>query len=191
MLLFPKTWRDGENARRPPFEQVFAGSRIRCRVTPIFHFILCPAFRKRPAWLPVLAVAIALLAAPVAEVRAADPAGDDAVTLNFVNADIDAVVRAISEITGRNFVVDPKVKGTINIVSARPVPRNLVYPTLLSALRLQGFAVVESDGVVKIVPEADAKQQGGAVTRGPTTVFGDQLVTQVITLRWQDPPPET
>src|SRR5437762_10917317 len=50
-------------------------------------------------------------------------AADDAVTLNFVNADIDAVVKAVAEMTGRNFVVDPRVKGVINIVSARPVPR--------------------------------------------------------------------
>jgi len=103
----------------------------------------------------------------------------DAVTLNFVNAEIDAVVRAVADITGRNFIVDPRVKGTINIVSARPVPRNLVYPTLLSALRLSGYAAVESDGIVKIVPEADAKTQGGVVGRGS----GDRLVTQVIVLR--------
>ncbi|HEX4885335.1 MAG TPA: type II secretion system secretin GspD [Casimicrobiaceae bacterium] len=103
----------------------------------------------------------------------------DAVTLNFVNAEIDAVVKAVAEITGRNFIVDPRVKGTVNIVSARPVPRNLVYPTLLSALRLSGYAAVESDGVVKIVPEADAKTQGGTVGRGS----GDRLVTQVVVLR--------
>ena len=96
------------------------------------------------------------LASAAPQVRAAD----EPVTLNFVNADIDAVVKAVAEITGRNFVVDPKVKGTVNIISARPVPRGLVYPTLLSALRLQGFAAVEGDGVTKIVPEADAKQQG-------------------------------
>ncbi|HVF66002.1 MAG TPA: type II secretion system secretin GspD [Casimicrobiaceae bacterium] len=106
-------------------------------------------------------------------------ARSDTVTLNFVNAEVDAVVRAVAEITGRNFIVDPRVKGTINIVSARPIPRSLVYPTLLSALRLAGFAAVESDGLVKIVPEADAKTQGGVVGRGS----GDRLVTQVIQLR--------
>ena len=105
--------------------------------------------------LPILLALWAFLAS-------AAPA-DDPVTLNFVNADIDAVVRAVSEMTGRNFVVDPRVKGTINIVSARPVPRSAVYPTLLSALRLQGFAAIEGDGVTKIVPEADAKQQGSPV----------------------------
>ncbi|HEY3178171.1 MAG TPA: type II secretion system secretin GspD [Casimicrobiaceae bacterium] len=105
----------------------------------------------------------------------------DTVTLNFVNADIDAVVKAVAEITGRNFVLDPRVKGTINIVSARPVPKSLVYPTLLSALRLQGFTAVEGDGIVKIVPEIDAKIQGGPV--GAAGVTGDRLITQVIPLR--------
>jgi general secretion pathway protein D len=105
------------------------------------------------------------------------------VTLNFVNADIDAVVKAVGEITGRNFLVDPRVKGTVNIVSAHPVPKSLVYPTLLSALRMQGFAAVESEGVVKIVPEADAKTQAGPVQRNAVAASGDRIVTQVIALR--------
>src|SRR6185312_3794065 len=75
----------------------------------------------------------------------------------------------------RNFVVDPRVKGTVNIVSARPVARSLVYPTLLSALRMQGYAAVEADGVVKIVPEADAKTQAGPVQRGIVTDYADNL----------------
>jgi general secretion pathway protein D len=110
-------------------------------------------------------------------------AADEPVTLNFVNADIEAVVRAVAEMTGRNFVLDPRVKGVINIVSARPVPVSLVYPTLLSALRLQGFAAVESDGVTKIVPEADAKQHASPVTHGPVTSGGDRLVTEVYALK--------
>src|SRR5205085_4197963 len=103
-------------------------------------------------------------------------AADEPVTLNFVNADIEAVVRAVAEMTGRNFVLDPRVKGVINIVSARPVPASLVYPTLLSALRLQGYAAVETDGITKIVPEADAKQHGSPVTAGPVAAAGDRLV---------------
>ena len=123
---------------------------------------------------------LCLLSAPAA--FAQDP---DTVTLNFVNADIDAVVKAVGEITGRNFLVDPRVKGTINIASARPVPKALVYPTLLSALRMQGYAAVETDGVVKIVPEADAKTQAGPVQRGAVTASGERIVTQVIALRYE------
>ncbi len=123
------------------------------------------------------AFALAVIAAVA--IRPVSAQGADTVTLNFVNAEIDAVVKAVAEITGKNFIVDPRVKGTVNIVSARPVPKGLVYPTLLSALRLSGFAAVEADGIVKIVPEADAKTQGGAVGQGS----GDRLVTQVIVLK--------
>lgn len=71
-------------------------------------------------------------------------AQEEKVSLNFVNADIEEVVKAVSHITGRNFLIDPRVKGTINIVSSTPVPASLAYDILLSALRLQGFASVES-----------------------------------------------
>jgi len=119
------------------------------------------------------------LAVLLANARAAD----EPVTLNFVNADIEAVVKAVAEMTGRNFIIDPRVKGVINIVSSRPVPPSLVYPTLLSALRLQGYAAVETDGVTKIVPEADAKQHGSPVTVAPVGVAGDRLVTEVYALK--------
>ncbi|MBK6603163.1 MAG: type II secretion system secretin GspD [Betaproteobacteria bacterium] len=134
---------------------------------------------RRPAFAALLcALLFAFAALPV---RAAD----EPVTLNFVNADVDAVIRAVAEITGKSFVVDPRVKGTINIISTRPVPRSLVYPTLLSALRLQGLTAIEGEGIVKIVPEADAKLQGGAVTRGAVGAGGDRLVTQVLTLKYE------
>src|SRR5690349_2205020 len=147
---------------------------------PLISCRILAAVRSRVAALQK-AVFVAVVAVLVAAMPAARAQESDTVTLNFVNADIDAVVKAVAEITGRNFVLDPRVKGTINIVSARPVPKSLVYPTLLSALRLQGFAAVESDGIVKIVPETDAKQQGGPV--GGAGVTGDRLITQVVTLR--------
>jgi general secretion pathway protein D len=138
----------------------------------------CRAVRRLGA--PLVA---ALFAFFVVFVAAAADAADEPVTLNFVNADIEAVVKAVAEITGKNFVIDPRVKGQVNIISTRPVPRSLVYPTLLSALRLQGVAAIESDGLVKIVPEADAKQQGGPVGHGAVSAGGDRLVTEVIALR--------
>ena len=109
---------------------------------------------------------------PPAPAQACDA---DTVTINFVNADIEGVVKAVSEITGKNFVLDPRVKGTVNIVSARPVSRALVYEIFLSALRLQGYAAVEERGMVQIIPEADAKLHPG---RG-------QVQTQVFTLKYE------
>ena len=143
-----------------------------------------PPDRRRSCRLPATLALAALLAATLAAAPLSR-AADDPVTLNFTNADIEAVVKAVSEITGKSFIVDPRVKGTVTIVSARPVPRSLVYPTLLSALRMQGIAVIEGDSVVRVVPETEAKLQGGPVARGAVTAGGDRMVTQVIPLRYE------
>lgn len=112
-------------------------------------------------------------------------AADERVTLNFVNSDIESTIKAVGLISGKNFVIDPRVKGTINIVSATPVQKELVYPILLSSLRLQGFAAVEAPGLVKIVPEADAKQHFGITTDKKLDVSGDRIITQVYPLRYE------
>ncbi len=106
---------------------------------------------------------------------------EELVSLNFVNADIQEVIRAISQISKKNFLVDPRVKGTINIVSATPVSPALGYDILLSALRLQGYAAVESAGVTKIIPEADAKLHIDSLAQGR----GDKLVTRVFVLKYE------
>ena len=113
-------------------------------------------------------------------------AREEGVVLNFVNADIDAVVRAIGQYTGRTFVIDPRVKGTLSLSTERPVTRQQAYDQLLTALRLQGFTIVQTGNVARVVPEADAKLQGGAVIipKG-SAPSGDQLVTQVFRLQYE------
>jgi general secretion pathway protein D len=106
------------------------------------------------------------------------------VTLNFVNADIDQVARAIGAATGKTIIVDPRVKGQLNLVSENPVPEEQALKTLQSALRMQGFSLVQDHGVLKVVPEADAKLQGVPTYVGNAPAArGDQVVTQVFTLR--------
>ena len=126
--------------------------------------------------------------APVEKTREAGAAASpDTVTLNLVNADIEGVVKVVSQITGKNFVLDPRVKGTVNIVSAKPMPRSLVYDVFVSALRLQGYAVIEDRGIVKIVPEADAKLNPGP-TFGPADQArgtGDRIQTRMYTLQYE------
>ena len=105
---------------------------------------------------------------PVAGIQpsyAQDPAAGQA-TLNFVGADIESVIKAIGHYTNRTFIIDPRVKGTINVVSEKPVTKAEAFQLLTSALRLQGYAVVTSDGFVKVVPEADAKLQAGPTQSG-------------------------
>ncbi len=110
---------------------------------------------------------------------------EDKITLNFVNADIESVVKAVGMISGKNFIIDPRVKGTINIVSSSPVSKELTYQILLSSLRLQGFSAVEGNGVVRIVPEADAKQSSTPVTDRQNLPSGDKIITQVYPLRYE------
>ena len=106
------------------------------------------------------------------------------VTLNFVNADIDQVAKAIGAATGKTIIVDPRVKGQLNLVSENPVPEDQALKTLQSALRMQGFALVQDHGVLKVVPEADAKLQGVPTYVGNTPVArGDQVITQVFQLK--------
>src|SRR3954452_208252 len=140
-------------------------------------------FSPAPSRLSVLCLACALVAgspAPLLAQRASEP-----VTLNFVNADIEAVARTMASITGRNIVVDPRVKGTITLSTERPVPPATDFNQIVSTLRLSGFAVVDSGGLLKVVPEAEAKLQSGAVSVDGTT-SGGQIVTQIFRLNYEN-----
>jgi general secretion pathway protein D len=132
-------------------------------------------------WHGLAGRAVALWLAALPALAAGE--GADEVSLDFVNADIDVVVRAVSKIAKRNLVVDPRVKGTLNVVTNRPVTPVLAYQILLSALRLQGYAVVENDGVVLVLPEADAKLHAVPVSTGRSAARGDRLITQLFTPR--------
>ncbi len=102
------------------------------------------------------------------------------VTLNFVDADIDVVAKAVGEMTGKTFVLDQRVKGKINIQSTKGVAPGLAYPTFLSALRMAGFAAVETGGVVRIVPEVDAKTLPTPVGAGLGGSGSGAITTKVI-----------
>ena len=113
------------------------------------------------------------------------------VTLNFANAEIEAVARTMATITGRNVVVDPRVKGTMSLLSERAVSPRAAFDQFLAALRLQGFTVVESAGLYKVVPEADAKLQRGAVSMSSSDTAtaggasGSRIVTQIFRLNYE------
>ena len=139
--------------------------------------------------LPAMGVGLAHAAGPAAKAAAAQP-----ITLNFVNADIESVARTLATLSNKNLVVDPRVKGTLNLSTELPVSPAEAWTQFLAALRLQGFAVVETQGLFKVVPEAEAKLQGGSVqqipnpsaaqgaSQGPS---GGQVVTQIFKLNFE------
>jgi len=104
------------------------------------------------------------------------------VTLNFINAEIDAVAKTLATLSGHNVVVDPRVKGTITLTSNVPVAPSQALRLFAAQLRTQSFALVESAGLYLVVPEADAKLQSGGVSAGAVPASNGQIVTQIFQL---------
>ncbi|TAL18002.1 MAG: type II secretion system protein GspD [Aquabacterium sp.] len=142
--------------------------------------------------LPPLGLSAVLLsAAPASAVQPAKKAAPARqqqanVTLNFVNAEIEGVARAMAAILDQQIIVDPRVKGTITLYSEQPLTQREAYLNFLAALRGQGFTVVEVAGLLKVVPEAEAKLQTGTVAAGAVPRSGDQVMTQIFRLQHEN-----
>jgi len=144
-----------------------------------------PSGARRPRRLPALLLALAgalPLAPCLAQPAAGAPAASGGkVTLDFANAEIDAVARTMATLTGRNVVVDPRVRGTLTLTSTTPVSPADALRLFGAQLRTQGFALVDNAGMVLVLPEGEAKLQGGAVSAGAVR-GGGQIQTQIFRL---------
>ncbi|HEX2012267.1 MAG TPA: type II secretion system secretin GspD [Roseateles sp.] len=142
--------------------------------------------------LPLLAALTLALPAFAQSQASAPPRGpalraQTPVTLNFVNAEIEAVTRAMGAMMDRQFLIDPRVKGTITLYSEQPLSVREAYLSYLAGLRGLGFTVVEAGGLYKVVPEADAKlQTGSVVVGGDSKQRGDQILTQIYKLNHEN-----
>ena len=113
---------------------------------------------------------------------AAKAALSSKVTLNFNATDINAVISAVSEMTGRNFIVDPRVKGKVTVISHRALDSSEIYQVFLSVLKVHGFAAIPGRNVTKIVPEVNAKQD--AIRTGNKNIpLSDEFITQVLEIK--------
>jgi len=101
------------------------------------------------------------------------------VTLNLKDADISTLIATVSEVTGKNFIVDPRVKGKVTVVSSSPMDASGVYETFLAVLQVQGFAAIPAGDSIKIVPETNARQDGGGFNSGGAGLAIDEVVTHV------------
>jgi general secretion pathway protein D len=117
-----------------------------------------------------------------AKTSSAAKASQEPVTLNFNNADIDAVAKTLATLSGHNVVVDPRVKGTITLTSNVAVSPSQALRLFAAQLRTQSYALVESAGLYMVVPEADAKLQSGGVSAGAVPASNGQIVTQIFQL---------
>ncbi|NNC67235.1 MAG: type II secretion system secretin GspD [Gammaproteobacteria bacterium] len=105
------------------------------------------------------------------------------VTLNLKDADIRSFIETVAEATERNFVVDPRVKAKVTVVSARSMNREEVYQVFLSVLQVHGYAAVQVGEIIKILPDVNAKQGPVVTGNGSIKSTGDELVTRVIPIK--------
>jgi general secretion pathway protein D len=108
------------------------------------------------------------------------PVQAETVTLNLKDADISALISTVAEVTNRNFIVDPRVKGKVTVISSRPMDSEEVYQVFQSILKVHGFAAVPSGEVIKIVPDVNAKQDGIPTANDKSPGRGDEMVTRVV-----------
>lgn len=110
---------------------------------------------------------------------------DPTVTLSFVNADIESVANVIAKTTGQTIIVDPRVKGVINLVSNQALTQSKALDAFATALRSSGFVMVSVNGTYRVVPEIDAKFISNSVSIGTDKQDGDQIITRVFKLNFE------
>lgn len=104
-------------------------------------------------------------------------------SLNLKDADIRTLVDTVSRVTGRNFVVDPRVKANVTVITSRPMEKEELYQVFLSILEVHGYAAVPVGEIIKIVPDANARQGPVPTVGDANPGSGDELVTRVLQIR--------
>lgn len=124
---------------------------------------------------------------PKTEPEKRDPA-KKYVTIDFDNVDIGVLVKFVSELTGKNFIIDDKVKGKVTIISPKKIPVEDVYKVFLSVLEVNGFAVVPAGDMTKIIPATSAREKSLETrTKGEPGSPDDRMITQIVSLERANP----
>ncbi|MCO5785145.1 type II secretion system protein GspD [Pseudomonas sp. G11-1] len=141
-------------------------------------------FAKSRYTLP-LALSLSLLSGAIMAQAPVERGDGDELVLNLRDADINGLIEIVSQETGINFIVDPRVRGQVNVVSGQAIKRDELYDLFLGVLKSYGFAAVSgAEGTVRIVPEVQAKEnEVGTLERNSR---GDEFITHVISVRHLD-----
>ncbi len=105
------------------------------------------------------------------------------ITPNYKDADLAQIIEAVSAVTGKNFIVDPRVKAQVTMLSSTAMSPNAFYEAFLSILQVHGFVAVPAGGVIKIIPDANARQVPANDLPSRVSSSSDEIVTQVVAIR--------
>ena len=106
------------------------------------------------------AAILLIVAMPLAKAQ------ETTITPNYRDADIRQIIEAVGEVTGRNFIVDPRVTARVTMLSSTPMSPDAFYEAFLSILQVNGYVAMTTNNVVKIVPDAMARQYSGMLNHG-------------------------
>ncbi len=138
----------------------------------------------RLSWLvAVTALALAGAVVPQRVTAQAQAQAQGAITPNYKEADLSQIIEAVSAVTGKNFIVDPRVRAQVTMLSSTPMSPAAFYEAFLSILQVHGFVAVPAGDVIKILPDANARQIPGNDLPSRVSSTSDEIVTQVVAVR--------
>ena len=137
---------------------------------------------RRPSTARARPLAVAILCLATGLVGAQAPP-QTMITPNYKDADLGQIVEAVSQVTGKNFIIDPRVKAQVTMLSATPMSPAAFYEAFLAILQVHGFVAVPSGKVYKIIPDANARQVPANDLPDRVSATSDEIVTQVVTLK--------
>ncbi|MEA3181283.1 MAG: ral secretion pathway protein [Gammaproteobacteria bacterium] len=126
--------------------------------------------------------AILMLLLASAAVRGSEPSSQT-ITPNFKDADLTQVAEAVSVATGKNFIIDPRVRGEVTMLSTTPMSPAAFYEAFLAILQVHGFIAVPAGDIIKVLPDANARQIPSVDLPGQVSATSDEIVTQVIDVK--------
>jgi general secretion pathway protein D len=140
------------------------------------------SYLRKAAFAALLTLA-SLAAVPVDGQPNNAPAVGATITPNYKDADLGQIIQAVSEVTGKNFIVDPRVNAKVTMLSSTPMSAGAFYEAFLSVLQVYGYVAVPAGKVIKIVPNTDSRQMPSRDLPDQINSSSDELVTQIITLK--------
>jgi general secretion pathway protein D len=131
----------------------------------------------------VLALIALFVSATLPAAPRAQSEGGATITPNYKDADLSQIIQAVSEVTGKNFIIDPRVNAKVTMVSATPLSPAAFYEAFLAVLQVYGYVAVPAGKVIKIIPNNDSRQAPALDLPNEVSATSDELVTQIITLK--------
>ncbi|HEY3658433.1 MAG TPA: type II secretion system secretin GspD [Steroidobacteraceae bacterium] len=136
--------------------------------------------RKAAVGAVLFLVSLATMSAPSPGVK---PQQGATITPNYKDAELGQIIQAVSEVTGKNFIIDPRVNAKVTMLSASPMSPAAFYEAFLAVLQVYGYVAVPAGKVIKIIPNTDARQVPSIDLPNSVSSNSDEIVTQIITMK--------